>query len=113
MPLPACRPSSGPGPSRSRSTAGPDVTVGPATLAVAPAAPGRLGEPLAVDAARTYLLDLGRWRDARKRELDLLDEASLRAAEPELYTPDVTLSMSLWQAVDDRCNQLMKVWDDG
>jgi hypothetical protein len=89
------------------------VTVGPSTLAVAPAAPGRLGEPLAVDAARQYLLDLGRWRDARKRELDLLDEASLRAAEPELYTPDVTLSMSLWQAVDDRCTQLLKVWDDG
>jgi hypothetical protein len=89
------------------------VTVGPSTLAVAPAAPGKLGEPLAVDAARSYLLDLGRWRDARKRELDLLDEASLRAAEPELYTPDVTLSMSLWQAVDDRYTQLTKVWDDG
>jgi hypothetical protein len=66
-----------------------------------------------VDAARGYLLDLGRWRDARRRELDLLDEASLRAAEPDLYTPDVTLSMSLWQAVDDRYTQLMKVWDDG
>jgi hypothetical protein len=89
------------------------VTTGPSTLAVAPAAPGRLGEALAVDAARQYLLDLGRWRDARKRELDLLDEASLRAAEPQLYTADVTLSMSLWQAVDDRYSQLTKVWDDG
>ena len=89
------------------------MTVGPATLAVAPAAPGRLGEPLAVDAARSYLLELRQWRDARKRELDLLDEASLRAAEPQLYTPDVTLSMSLWQAVDDRYSQLRKVWDDG
>jgi hypothetical protein len=89
------------------------VTVGPSTLAVAPAAPGRLGEPLPVDAARGYLLDLGRWRDARKRELELLDEASLRAAEPDLYTADVTLSMSLWQAVDDRYAQLTKVWDDG
>ncbi len=89
------------------------MTSGPSTLAVAPAAPGRLGQPLPVDAARGYLLDLGRWRDARKRELDLLDEASLRAAEPDLYTPDVTLCMSLWQAVDDRYAQLMKVWDDG
>ena len=89
------------------------MTSGPATLAVAPAAPGKLGEPVAVDAARTYLLDLGRWREARQRELELLDEASLRAAEPELYTPDVTLSMSLWQAVDDRYAELLKVWDDG
>ena len=89
------------------------MTVGPSTLAVAPAAPGRLGAPLDVDAARGYLLALGQWRDARKRELDLLDEASLRAAEPDLYTPDVTLSMSLWQAVDDRYAELMRVWDDG
>ncbi|HYY11887.1 MAG TPA: hypothetical protein VE781_13180, partial [Kineosporiaceae bacterium] len=89
------------------------MTVGPSTLAVAPAAPGRLGAPLDVDAARGYLLALGQWRDARKRELDLLDEASLRAAEPDLYTPDVTLSMSLWQAVDDRYTELMRVWDDG
>jgi hypothetical protein len=87
--------------------------VGPSTLAVAPAAPGRLGEPLALDAARSYLLDLGRWRDARKRELDLLDAAALRASEPELYTPDITLSMSLWQAVDDRYRELLELWDDG
>src|SRR4051812_25688220 len=86
---------------------------GPSTLAVAPVAPGRLGEPLALDAARTYLLELGRWRDARKRELDLLDAAALRAGEPQLYTPDVTLSMSLWQAVDDRYRELVRVWDDG
>ena len=86
---------------------------GPSALAVAPSAPGRLGEPLALDAARTYLLDLGRWRDARKRELDLIDAAALRASEPELYTPDVTLSMSLWQAVDDRYRELLRLWDDG
>jgi hypothetical protein len=96
----------------------PGAVPGPApantsTLAVAPAAPGRLSEPLGVDAARTYLLDLGRWRDARKRELDLLDAAALRSADPPAYTPDVTLSMSLWQAVDDRYQQMLKVWDDG
>lgn len=86
---------------------------GPSTLAVAPAAPGRLGAPLDVGAARTYLFDLGRWRDARKRELDLLDEASLRSADPASYTGDVTLSMSLWQAVDNRYTQMLTVWDDG
>jgi hypothetical protein len=89
------------------------ATTGTSTLAVAPAAPGRLGAPLPLDAARGYLLDLGRWRDARKRELELLDAAALRASEPELYTPDVTLSMSLWQAVDDRYRELLQVWDDG
>jgi len=86
---------------------------GPPALAVAPAAPGRLGEPLALDAARNYLFDLGTWRDTRKRELDLLDAAALRSSEPDLYTPDVTLSMSLWQAVDDRYRELVKLWDDG
>jgi hypothetical protein len=86
---------------------------GTSTLALAPAAPGRLGEPLGLEAARTYLLDLGRWRDARRRELDLLDAAALRSAEPAAYTPDVTLSMSLWQAVDDRYTQMLRIWDDG
>jgi hypothetical protein len=86
---------------------------GSSTVAVAPSAPGRLGEPLPVDASRGYLLDLGRWRDARKRELDLLDAAALRAAEPELYTGDVTLSMSLWQAVSDRYGEMLRIWDDG
>ena len=82
-------------------------------LAVAPAAPGRLGEAAPLGALRGYLGALDDWRARRKAELDRLDEAALRAADPAAYTGDVTLSMALWQAVSDRYDQLVQAWDSG
>jgi hypothetical protein len=82
-------------------------------VAVAPAAPGRLGESAPLDALRGYLGALDDWRAGRKAELDRLDEAALRATDPAAYTGDVTLSMALWQAVSDRYEQLMAAWDSG
>jgi hypothetical protein len=46
----------------------------------APVAPGRMGAALDARAAQVYLDELGRWRDARRRELDELDKAALHAA---------------------------------
>ena len=47
--------------------------------AVAPPAPGRIGQPVDPQEALTYLTDLGRWRDQRRAELDQLDQAALSA----------------------------------
>jgi hypothetical protein len=82
-------------------------------VTVAPAAPGRLGSAGPVDALRRYLDQLGRWREGRRAELDRLDEASLRATDPDSYTGDITLSMALWQACSDRYDQLLQAWDSG
>jgi len=83
------------------------------TSATAPTAPGRLGQPIVpLDAVR-YLDALGTWRDQRKAELDVLDEAALKAADQSAYTGDLLLSMALWKAVADRHDLLVATWDSG
>jgi hypothetical protein len=72
-----------------------------------------------------YLEALGAWRDQRRSELDLLDEAALShensnaaagtsgATGATGVTGDVLLSMALWKAVADRHDLLMATWDSG
>ena len=59
-----------------------------------------------------YLDALGTWRDQRRAELDLLDEAAL-AARTGAFTGDILLSMALWKAVADRHDLLVATWDSG
>ncbi|SEQ70049.1 hypothetical protein [Microlunatus flavus] len=84
----------------------------PATLP-APVAPGRLGEALDPAEALAYLSALGDWLGRRRAELDALDREALASAEPARFTGDVTLAMTLWQAVADREAQLRALWDSG
>jgi hypothetical protein len=79
----------------------------------APTAPGRLGQPLVAGDALHYLEALGTWRDERKAELDVLDEAALGAPDAPAYTGDLLLSMALWKAVADRHDLLVATWDSG
>ena len=81
--------------------------------ATAPAAPGRLGQPLVALEALRYLEALGAWRDQRKAELDLLDQAALEAPDQTAFTGDMLLSMALWKAVADRHDLLLATWDSG
>jgi len=80
---------------------------------IAPAAPGRLGQAAPAPELLAYLEALGAWRDARHAELQSIDAAALRAKDADSYTADVALVMSMWQAVSDRHDQLVKVWDSG
>lgn len=79
----------------------------------APAAPGRLGAAPGVQALTEYLTALADWATRRKAELDQLDERSLAANDPDSYAGDVTLSMALWQSVDERLRTLLTLWDSG
>lgn len=81
--------------------------------ATAPAAPGRLGQPLVAQEALRYLEALGEWRDQRKAELDLLDQAALEAPDQAAFTGDMLLSVALWKAVADRHDLLLATWDSG
>jgi hypothetical protein len=89
------------------------VTAVTTTGATAPAAPGRLGQPLAAVDALHYLEALGTWRDQRRTELDVLDQAALRARDQAAFTGDMLLSMALWKAVADRHDLLVATWDSG
>jgi hypothetical protein len=80
---------------------------------VAPAAPGALGQAPAAADVLSYLHDLGSWRDARRQELDALDQAALASPERDALSGDVVLSMALWQAVADRYAALLRLWDSG
>ena len=79
----------------------------------APAAPGRLGEALEPEAALAYLGALADWLARRRAELDALDAEVLASAEPTRFTGDITLALSLWQAVADREARLRAVWGSG
>jgi hypothetical protein len=80
---------------------------------IAPQAPGRLGQAAPAPALLAYLEALGAWRDGRHAELQSIDAAALRAKDADSYTADLALVMSMWQAVSDRHDQLVKVWDSG
>ncbi|MEO5608282.1 MAG: hypothetical protein ABIQ61_05315 [Ornithinibacter sp.] len=81
--------------------------------ATAPSAPGRLGQPLLAADALRYLEALGTWRDARRAELDVLDQAVLADADAAEHTSDLMLAMALWKAVADRHDLLVSTWDSG
>ncbi len=82
-------------------------------FAVAPNAPGAIGEDVPPERLLAYLGELGTWRDRRKTELDQLDEACLRSPERDALTEDIMLSMALWQAVAQRHDLLLATWDSG
>ncbi len=96
------------------------MTSGTSGWVSAPAAPGRLGQPVEPGATLTYLAALGEWRDARSAELQLLDQTALDSAAghpgrevTREVTSDIALSMTLWKAASDRYEQLKVVWDSG
>jgi hypothetical protein len=80
---------------------------------IAPAPPGRLGQASPAPELLAYLQALGAWRDGRHAELQRVDAAALRAKDADSYTADLALVMSMWQAVSDRHDKLVKVFDSG
>lgn len=84
--------------------------------AVAPVAPGSLGSDVPDRELLRYLDAMLRWKDQRRAELAALDQAALDLedhGERAAVTPDVTLSMTLWQAVADRLGLIEATWDSG
>ncbi|MEP7034037.1 MAG: hypothetical protein ABI934_00530 [Actinomycetota bacterium] len=81
--------------------------------AITPEPPGRIGTAISPEDALSYLEALGIWRDQRRAELDLLDQAALGAPDADSMTGDVMLSMALWKAVADRHDLLVATWDSG
>jgi hypothetical protein len=91
--------------------------IAPAATAITPQPPGRIGVAISPEDALHYLEALGTWRDQRRGELDLLDQAALnapgRSDSTTGLTGDIMLSMALWKAVADRHDLLMATWDSG
>ncbi|MBD5787211.1 hypothetical protein IF650_13590 [Cellulosimicrobium terreum] len=79
----------------------------------APEAPGRLGEAIPSPELLAYLGALETWLDERRTELDRLDAAAQAAATPDVYTADLVLALTLWQAIRSRGDEMRVVWDSG
>jgi hypothetical protein len=97
------------------------TVIAPVATAITPAPPGHIGSAISPEDALRYLEALGAWRDQRRAELDLLDDAALNSPDTSSshsgptagLTGDVMLSMALWKAVADRHDLLMATWDSG
>lgn len=79
----------------------------------APEAPGRLGEAIDVLQLRSYLIDLDKWLEARRSELEALDVAVQESEHVNDLTRDMALSLQLWQSIQTRYRRLLQVWDRG
>ena len=79
----------------------------------APNAPGKIGTPVPVQEAMTYLGLLGAWITQRRAELDELDAAILASPDRSQLTNDMVLSLSVWQAIKNRYDLLLATWDSG
>ncbi len=77
------------------------------TYATAPDPPAGPGEPLAPVALTHYLQELGRWRQRRQRELDILDEVAAARDDSDDTADDLTMSMALWHAAAQRYDLLV------
>jgi hypothetical protein len=82
---------------------------------VAPSAPGSLGVPIAPGAAQSYLDALQVWVTQRRADLDQVDAAVRRLPPDEqaAITPDLTVALTFWKAVNDRYVLLETVFDGG
>ena len=81
--------------------------------AVAPNAPGQLGEAIDPRLLLEYLTELGAWIGSRRAELDELDAAVRASAHVAELTADIRLGLTLWQAIKTRYDQMLITWDNG
>ena len=88
---------------------------GPATSAsgAPPVPPGQLTVAPSADDVRVFLAELNRWVASLRSGLDRLDADAQLASNPDSYTPDIALAMSLCQSIGARRDELVTVWDSG
>ncbi len=78
-----------------------------------PEAPGAIDQPGTIEEIMTYLGDLGDWLLESREELSAIDAAVMRSPDRTALTSDMTLALSVWQAVKERNDALLKTWDSG
>jgi hypothetical protein len=82
-------------------------------LPAPPAPPGQLAVAPSAGAVREFLDRFLRWRDDLNARLDRLDAEAQLATDPDTYTPDIALAMTLRQSITARADEVIAVWDSG
>jgi hypothetical protein len=85
----------------------------PAALPAPPVPPGQLAIAPSAVAVREFLELLRRWLDDLSARLDRLDADAQLASDPDVYTPDIALAMTLRQSITTRSDEVVAVWDSG
>ena len=88
-------------------------TASSSTASAPPVPPGQLTVAPSADEAREFLAELNRWVATLRTGLDRLDADAQLASDPDAYTPDIALAMSLCQSIGARRDELVTVWDSG
>jgi hypothetical protein len=78
-----------------------------------PVPPGHLTVSPSPSDARAFLEQLGPWVTGLRAQLDRLDADSQLASNPDSYTSDIALAMSLYQSIRARHDELIAVWENG
>lgn len=78
-----------------------------------PEAPGSIDRPGTTAEIMAYLGALGDWLIDARQELSAIDSAVMRSADRAALTTDMAVALSLWQAVKERNDALLKAWDSG
>jgi hypothetical protein len=91
----------------------PTAAETPPALPAPPVPPGQLAVAPNVGAVRDFLDRFLRWRDDLTARLDRLDADAQLASDPDTYSPDIALAMTLRQAITARGDEVIAVWDSG
>ncbi|MGL5405657.1 MAG: hypothetical protein ACRDAX_02525 [Propionibacteriaceae bacterium] len=88
----------------------------------APYAPGGIQQPPTSPLLLTYLSQLENWLTERRSQLDTIDGVikttpaptpQISGPNPQLLLNDLMLAMSLWQAITQRHNEIIPIWNYG
>jgi hypothetical protein len=75
--------------------------------------PGSIDQPAEPRLFLGYLDALGQWLGERRHELDRLDQAILKLPDAGAATADLVVALSVWQTIQKRYEECLKVWDSG
>ncbi|MDR3070292.1 MAG: serine/threonine protein kinase [Propionibacteriaceae bacterium] len=78
-----------------------------------PDAPGGPGKALAPSEVMPFLSHLRNWIVDTRLALDELDTAIMATGRSAEFQQDLTLSLSLWKAVGNEQQALLRIWDSG
>ena len=89
------------------------MTAPTSTLGTPPAPPGQLTVAPSATETREFLAAFDSWVTTLRTSLDELDAGAQLATDPDTYTSEITLAMSLCQSITSRRDDLAKAWDSG
>ena len=89
------------------------TTAPPTASSAPPVPPGQLTVAPSAPATLEFLEALDRWITTLRTSLDQLDAGAQLAGDPNHYTSDITLAMSLFQSITARRDELVAAWDSG